>query len=124
MSQSVRDFERSREAGETLEDKEFYFVQLDANGKLEVAEGATDLVVGILQAGAPAGSPATYRFGGTAKLILGGTVTSAGQWVTTDSDGKGVVTTTDGDLACRALEAGVAGDIIEVQLPLITLFIA
>ena len=40
---------RSREAGESMTDKQHYIVQLDATGKIEVAEGASDLLVGVLQ---------------------------------------------------------------------------
>ena len=124
MSQSVRDFEKSLEAGESLEGKEFYIGQLDATGKLEVGEGATDLIVGVIQAGAPAGSPATYRHTGTTKVIAGGSI-SIGDFVTTDNAGKAVATTTDGDVVIgRALEAADANDIFEVQLGIHRIYIA
>ena len=41
-------FLRSREAGEAMTDKQFYIVQMDATGKIEVGEGASDLLVGVL----------------------------------------------------------------------------
>jgi hypothetical protein len=43
-----------------LTDKQHYIVQLDAAGKIEVAEGATDLIVGVLQNYPGAGEQAVY----------------------------------------------------------------
>ncbi len=124
MSQSVRDFEKSRVCSEDLSAKQFFIVQQDASGDIEVAEGATDLLVGVLQNAPTSGEQATYRFLGTSKVKLGGTV-AIGDWVTTDSAGKGVATTTDGNIVIgKALDAGVDGDIIEVQLGLQHLYIA
>lgn len=123
MSQSVRDLENSKEAAADLSAKQYYFVKVDTSGKIALAAAATDAIVGVLQNTPASGEQATYRFGGTAKIVLGGTV-DEGEWVTSDSNGKGVATTTDGNIAVRALEAGVAGDIIEVQLPMIPIYIA
>lgn len=117
MSQFVESFQKTLVAGEAMTDKEFYIVQLDANGNLEVGEGATDLLVGVLRNTPGAGEAAAYQFLGTAKVKLGGTVSAAGSWITSDSSGKGIVTTTDGNRVIGfALETGVADDIIEVQL--------
>lgn len=124
MSQFVEGFQKTLVAGESLAGKEFYIGQLDASGNLEVGEGATDLIVGVIRTNAAAGEAAAYQFLGTAKVKLGGTV-GIGAWVTSDTAGKGVATTTDGDVVIgRALEAGVDGDIIEVQLMIHTLYIA
>lgn len=117
----------SIEAGEDLSAKDYYFVQLDANGELEVGEGATDLLVGILMPEGNvggAGTHATYQSAGVAKLKLGVGGATVGAWITSDASGTGIVTTTDGNLAVRALEAGDEGDIISVQLPLVPLYIA
>ena len=109
----------SREAGEAMTDKQHYIVQMDANGEIEVGEGATDLLVGVLQNTPDAGQQAVYAYGGIAKVKLGGTVSAAGAWITSDSAGKGVATTTDGNRVIgMALAAGVDGDIIPVQLHL------
>lgn len=121
MSQSVRGFEKSIVAGEDLTAAQFSIVQLSATGEIEAGEGATDLLVGVLQNTPGAGEMATYRFIGTAKVKLGGTV-GIGAWVTSDASGHGVATTTANDAVIgRALEAGVDGDIIEVQLMIGTL---
>ena len=64
------------------------------------------------------------RFLGTSKVIAGGAIT-VGAWVTTDSSGEAVATTTDGDIVIgRALEAADDGDIFEVQLGIQHLYIA
>ena len=126
MSQSTRDFERSAVAGEDLTAKQFYIVQLDATGKIEVAEGATDLVVGVLQNAPYTGEQATYRFIGTTKVISAGVI-NIGAWVTTDTAGKAVATTTDGDIVIGryiGTAAAAADDIIEVQMCVQHLFIA
>lgn len=125
MSQSVRGFERTGIAGEDLSAKQYYIVQLNATGGIEVAEGATDFIVGVLQNKPASGEAATYRFLGTSKVVSAGSVT-IGAWVTTDASGKAVVTTTDGNVTIgRALEAGTTdGDIFEVQLAIQHLYIA
>jgi hypothetical protein len=116
----------SGEAGEAMTDKQFYIVQLDATGKIEVAEGATDLVVGVLQNAPAAGEQATYAFGGIAKVISAGTI-AVGAWVTTDGNGKAVSTTTDGDIVIGRFigtAAAAASDLIQVQLGIQHLYIA
>lgn len=125
MSQQIADFERTGTAGEDLSAKQYYIVQLSAAGAIEVGEGATDLLVGVLQNKPASGEPALYRFLGTSKVVSDGTPT-LGSWVTTDSAGKATPTTTDGNITIgRALEAAAAdGDIIEVQLSIQHLYIA
>lgn len=125
MSQQIADFERTGVAGEAMTTKQYYIVQLAADGDIEVAEGATDLIVGVLQNKPAAGEAALYRFLGTSKVVSDGTPT-LGSWVTTDSNGKATPTTTDGDIVIgRALEAAASdGDIIEVQLGIQHLYIA
>lgn len=124
MSQSTASFERTGVAGEAMTTKKYYIVQLDASGNIEVGEGATDLVVGVLQNKPDSGEAAIYRFLGTSKVIAGGTI-AIGDFVTTDSAGKAVATTTDGDVVIgRALEAADANDIFEVQLGIHRFYIA
>lgn len=125
MSQSIADFERTGVAGEAMTDKQYHIVQLDSSGNIEVAEGATDLIVGVLQNKPASGEAAIYRFLGTSKVVAGGVIT-LGDWVTAKSDGRGLTTTTDGNIVIgRALETTAAdGDIFECQLGIQHLFIA
>lgn len=126
MSQNVTGPFKTLIAGEDLSAKQFYIGQLDASGNLEVGEGATDLLVGIIQSNdGGSGAAATYQYYGTAKVKLGVGGATVGAWLTSDSSGTAVATTTDGDITIgRALEAGDAGDIIEVQLSIQHLYIA
>jgi hypothetical protein len=116
MSQANVASERTGVAGEDMSAKQYYIVQLDASGNIEVGEGATDLLVGVLQNKPEAGEAALYRHGGTTKVIAGGNV-SIGDLVTSDASGKAVATTTNKDIVIgRALASAVSGDIFEVQM--------
>lgn len=125
MSQSIADFERTGVAGESLASAQYHIVQLDAAGAIEIGEGATDKLVGVLQNKPASGEAAIYRFLGTSKVVAGGVVT-LGDWVTSKSDGRALTTTTDLDVIIgRALETSAAdGDVIEVQLGIFTLSVA
>lgn len=110
-------------AGESMTAKQHYIVQLDASGNIEVGEGATDLLVGVLQNTPAAGEAAVYAYTGTAKVKCGGTITP-GAWVTSDGNGKAIATTTDKNIVIgRYLgTANTAdGDIAEIQLGIFTL---
>lgn len=126
MSQSIDAYEKTLVAGEAMTDKQFYIVQLDASGNVEVGEGATDLLIGVLQNKPASGAAALYRFGGTSKVKAGGAV-GVGAWVTSDTAGKGVATTTDGDIVIGrhiGQAAAADGDLMEVQLGIQHLYIA
>lgn len=126
MSTEHIGFIASREAGEAMTDKQHYIVQLDATGKIEVAEGALDLIVGVLQNAPAAGEQATYAFGGVAKIKCGGAI-GIGDWATTDSSGKAVATTTDGNITIGryiGTAAAADGDLGEFQLSIQHLYIA
>ena len=113
------------QAGEALTSKQYYIGQLDASGNLEVAESATDLIVGVILTEAASGEMAQYQFAGVAKVISDGTP-AIGDFVTTDASGKATPTTTDGNVVIgRALTAAAAdGDYILVQLALGTVYVA
>src|SRR5690349_9149725 len=118
MSQSTRDFERSGVAGADLTAKQSYIVQLDATGMIEVAEGATAVVVGVLHAAPDTGEQATYPFAGTTKVTSAGVI-AIGALVTTDGSGKAVSTTTQGDCIIGryiGTAAAAADDTIGVQM--------
>ena len=122
MSQSLKAFERTGTAGEDLSSSQYLIVQLDSSGDIEIGEGATDLLVGVLQNKPESGGSALYRFLGTTKVVASAAI-AIGALVTSASDGEAVTTTTDKDVVIgRALEAaGAAGDIIEIQLSIFTL---
>lgn len=118
MSQFVEGFKKTLLAGASLVGKEFFIGKLNSSGDVVVAAAATDLICGIIRTEAGSGEGVAYQFLGTAKVKLGGTV-AVGDFITSDSAGKGIATTTDGNRTIgMALEAGVANDIVEVQLML------
>lgn len=96
--------------------KQFYIVYVSAKGIVTLATGATVFLAGTLQNKPKANENAEVllRSGGaTGKVKLGGSV-NIGDHITSDSNGKGVATTSGGDeVLGRALEGGVDGDIIE-----------
>ena len=122
MSQALKAFERTGTAGEDLSSSQYLIVQLDSSGDIEIGEGGTDLLVGVLQNKPESGGAALYRFLGTTKVVASAAI-AIGAFLTSASDGEAVTTTTDKDVVVgRALEAaGAAGDIIEIQLSIFTL---
>ncbi|MCK4454537.1 DUF2190 family protein [Candidatus Parcubacteria bacterium] len=121
MSQSNMG-EKTKLASEDLSAKQYYFVQMDSSGDMEIGEGATDLLLGVLQDKPESGQAGTYRHEGTTKVVASGAI-AIGADVTSDAAGKAVTTTTQGDkVKGIALEAAAAdGDIIEIQLVHFTL---
>lgn len=119
MAQSIRDMERSFVCGATtLAAKMYYFVKQHTDGTLIIAAAATDKIVGVLQNKPAVGAAAVVRFGGTTKVIAGGTIT-VGAWVTSDASGKAVATTTAGDVVMGkylGAASAASGDIIEIQM--------
>lgn len=124
MTGSIRDFERTFKTGATtLIAKQFYAVKQHTDGTLILAAAATDKIVGVLQNKPAVGAGAVVRFLGTTKMLSGGTI-SVGAWVTSDSNGKAVATTTDKDVVIGkylGTAAAASGDVIEVQLGIFTL---
>jgi Uncharacterized conserved protein (DUF2190) len=114
MSLSVRDFEKSFTADNTI--TQYAIVKVTTTG-VDVATGDTDKMIGVAQNAAAATEQVTVRFAGTAKIISSGSIV-AGDRITATTSGKGVTTTTDHKTVVGvALEAGtVSGDYCEVLL--------
>lgn len=101
-----------------LTDKEGYAVNLDTtdDNNVNLASGATAFPFVLLDGGD--GSSADYigsvALSGRTKVKLGGTV-APGDKLTSDGNGKWIVTTTGGNhFGAIALQIGVANDVIEV----------
>jgi len=111
----------SREAGEDLSSHQYCFMYSDTDSQLLHATGDTSDIIGILQDDPDtAGKGALLGYGGISKLVVDGNAgaIAAGDRLTSDSEGKGVVTTTDTKTyGAIALEASTAaGDIIQVLI--------
>lgn len=119
MSQSIRDFERSFTTGSSdLDTKQFYIVKQHTDGTAILSAAATDKHIGVLQNKPLIGQAALVRFGGTSKVVAGGTI-AVGAWVTANSSGQAIATTTAGDVVIGkhlGTASAASGDIFEVQL--------
>lgn len=124
MAQSIRDFERSFVCGSsTLIAKQFYVVKQDTDGTVILSSAGTDKHVGVLQNKPAVGAAALVRFNGTTKCVSAGVIT-VGAWVTSDSTGKVVATTSDHDVVIGKYlgsASAASGDIVEIQLGIFTL---
>lgn len=124
MTKFVKDFEATYVCGSvSLITKKDYIVKQHTDGTVILAAAGTDKILGVLRNKPAVGASALVQFGGTARVIAGGTI-SVGAWVTSDSAGKAVATTTANDVVLGmyiGTAAAAAGDIIEVRLGVFTL---
>lgn len=91
------------------------FVKFDGSGTFIAADAASK-PAGI-QTNKPASGETVglAKVGQPARLILGGTV-AAGDWLKPDANAAGIVAAADFNIAgAFALQAGVSGDIINVE---------
>lgn len=102
----------ARNAATDLSAKVHYLAKIDSNGKLALGAAQADGVLGNIIEGAVADKPATVQYGGQGKAIAGGSIT-AGAFLTCDSNGKAVATTTGTHRVFGiALEAAAANEIV------------
>jgi len=96
--------------------KQYFIVKQSGDATATLASAATDWLLGVIMNTPKSGENVEVfgrQGGGTGKVVLGGTVTR-GAFLTADAAGKAVATTTVGnEVLGRAIQAGVAGDIIE-----------
>lgn len=101
-----------------LSNKQYYISKLDASGKVVLATAATENLLGVIHdGGRVSGDTVSVQLingTGTFKVVAGATF-SAGAYLTTDSNGKAIATTTTGDRVFgRAVRACTnAGQIVE-----------
>jgi len=95
---------------------QFRFMKLATGSKFDKATAATDLIAGILQNKPKSGQVADVRHFGGSKLQVDGNAAAiaVGDQLTSNSVGKGIKTTTTGNVVrAFALEPSTAdGDII------------
>jgi hypothetical protein len=107
---------QSAPAGADLSAKQYFFVKLNSDREAILTSAATDKIAGVLSNEPEEDEDATIITAGTAKVSAGGTL-SIGDYVTSDSAGEAVATTTSGDVVRGiALEDAVDGDISEIDL--------
>ena len=114
--QVIEGLEWAQAAGADLSGKLHYIVKLDTSGNVVLAAAASDSILGVIREEATSGNPATVQFGGIAKVIAGGTITT-GAAVTSDGSGKAVAASAGNRILGIALSPNiVSGDIISVAL--------
>jgi len=123
MSQYQGAFQLTREAGEDLSSKQFYFVEQQTDGDFIAGTGPTAKIQGIVQNAPTSGKAARVALlgAGTSKLVVKTSVEGnivIGNKLTSTSDGRGENCDAGTDEAfVTALEAASAdGTVIEVRL--------
>jgi hypothetical protein len=102
-------------AGEDLSAAQFKFVTLEADGQVDLADAAGENAMGVCLAGAAAGAAVTVCVSGSVMVTAGGTI-AAGASLQTDASGD-AITAASGDVVLGyAREAGVDGQIIEMEM--------
>ena len=102
-------------AGEDLSAAQFKFVTLEAGGVVDLADSAGENCVGVLLVEGAAARAVTVVMTGSVMVEAGGTVTAGGA-VATDATGRAVDATTGDIIMGYAREAGVAAQVIEIEL--------
>lgn len=106
---------RTEIAGADLSAAQWKFVTLDAGGVVTVAGTAGEQVYGVCTAGAATGRAVTVVRSGLVNVVAGGTI-AAGAAVATDAAGDVVAASAGNVVAGYAKEAGVDGQLIEIEL--------
>jgi len=102
-------------AGEDLSAAQFKFVTLESDGKVDLADAAGENAMGVCIVGAAADKAVTVCVSGSVMVEAGGTI-AAGAQLQTGADGT-ALTAAAGDVVLGyAREAGVDGQIIEMEM--------
>jgi len=104
-------------AAADLSDYQYRIVELSASKTVTYSSADDDKALGILQdKPAAANRAAKVRIAGVSKLKLGSGGCTFGQFLASDSAGKGVVATANQRRIAQALETGSENDIISVLI--------
>ena len=94
-------------------------VRVTTGKKAATANGSNTAIIGVSLYDTPAGQAATIQVSGIARVKLGGAV-NANDPITSDANGRGVFANpaigVNAYVIGYAMESGVAGDLIDVQL--------
>jgi len=102
-------------AGEDLSAAQFKFVTLESDGQVDLADSAGENCIGVCLVGGTAGSAVTVAISGKVMVEAGGTI-AAGAAVQTDGNGDALTAASGDYVMGYALEAGVDGQIIAIEL--------
>ena len=94
---------------------QFKFVTLESDGQVDKADAAGERCFGVLENDPASGGEATVVVSGQTRIVCGGTV-AAGAQIQTDASGD-AITAASGDVSMGyAMEAGVDGQVIAMEL--------
>lgn len=102
-------------AGEDLSSSQFKFVTLESDGQVDLADSAGENCIGVVINDPASGGEATVVVSGKTVVTSGGTI-AAGASIATDGSGDAVTASTGNIVMGYALEAGVDGQVIAVEL--------
>jgi len=102
-------------AGEDLSAAQFKFVTLESDGQVDLADAAGENAIGVCLVGGAAGAAVTVAVSGKVMVEAGDTI-AAGAAVQTDGNGDAITAATGDVVMGYALEAGVDGQIIAIEL--------
>ena len=102
-------------AGEDLSAAQFKFVTLESDGQVDLANSAGENCIGVCLVGGTAGTAVTVAISGKVMVEAGDTV-AAGAAVQTDGNGDAITAASGDYVMGYALEAGVDGQIIAIEL--------
>ena len=102
-------------SGEDLSTAQFKFVTLESDGKVDLADAAGENCIGVLIVAEENNRAVTVTVSGSVIVEAGGTVTAGGA-VATDATGRAVDATSTDIIMGYAREAGVAAQVIEIEL--------
>ena len=102
-------------AGEDLSSSQFKFVTLESDGQVDLADSAGENCIGVVINDPASGGEATVVVSGKTVVTAGGTI-AAGASIATDASGDAVTASTGNIVMGYALEAGVDGQVIAVEL--------
>lgn len=102
-------------AGEDLSSAQFKFVTLESDGQVDLADAAGENAIGVCLVGGATGTAVTVAVTGKVTVEAGATI-AAGAEVTTTAAGKAATAAAGNVVLGYALEAGVDGQIIAIEL--------
>ena len=102
-------------AGEDLSAAQFKFVTLESDGKVDLADSAGENAMGVCLVGAAAEAAVTVCVSGSVMVEAGGTI-AAGAQVQTGADGTALTAATGDVVLGYAREAGVDGQVSEIEM--------
>jgi hypothetical protein len=102
-------------AGEDLSSSQFKFVTLESDGQVDLADAAGENCMGVVINDPASGGEATVVVSGKTVVTAGDTI-AAGAAIATDASGDAVTAASTNIIMGYALEAGVDGQVIAVEL--------